>query len=188
MLISAISNQDPLEPTSNTEFVSQMAQFTALQAQQDNLKYSMSNYAAGLVGKTLTMNAQTDDGTLLSGVCTGVNISGSDVKVVVDGKQYDLSAVKGINDTENTGTLHTISEALGFVGKEVMVKVLGDDGKFYYAKGKVESAEMKDGDAKIVIDNYLYSIDEIVHVSESSNNAADSKTDTPADNAEGNDE
>lgn len=99
LLMAEMSNQDPLEPTSNTEFVSQMAQFTALQAQQDNLKYSMSNYAAGLVGKTLTMNAQSDDGTLLSGVCTGVSISGSDVKVVVDGKQYDLSAVKAISDT-----------------------------------------------------------------------------------------
>ncbi len=186
LLMAEMSNQDPLEPTSNTEFVSQMAQFTALQAQQDNLKYSMSNYAAGLVGKTLTMNAQSDDGTLLSGVCTGVNISGSTVKVIVGGTQYDLSAVKGINDTENTGTLHTISEALGFVGKEVMVKVLGDDGKFYYARGKVESAEMQDGDAKIVIDDYLYSIDEIVHVSESNDNAADNKTDTPTDNAEGN--
>ena len=138
LLMAEMSNQDPLEPTSNTEFVSQMAQFTALQAQQDNLKYSMSNYAAGLVGKTLTMNAQSDDGTLLSGVCTGVSISGSDVKVVVDGKQYDLSAVKAISDTVSKGTLHTMTEALGYVGKEVTVKVLGDDGKFYYAKGKVE--------------------------------------------------
>ena len=59
LLMAEMSNQDPLEPTSNTEFVSQMAQFTALQAQQDNLKYSMSNYAAGLVGKTLTMKAQS---------------------------------------------------------------------------------------------------------------------------------
>lgn len=186
LLMAEMSNQDPLEPTSNTEFVSQMAQFTALQAQQDNLKYSMSNYAAGLVGKTLTMNAQSDDGTLLSGVCTGVNISGSDVKVVVDGKQYDLSAVKAISDTVSKGTLHTMTEALGYVGKEVTVKVLGDDGKFYYAKGKVESAEMQDGDAKIVIDNYLYSIDEIVHVSESAGSTADKNTGAPAGSAEGN--
>lgn len=186
LLMAEMSNQDPLEPTSNTEFVSQMAQFTALQAQQDNLKYSMSNYAAGLVGKTLTMNAQSDDGTLLSGVCTGVNISGSDVKVVVDGKQYDLSAVKAISDTVSKGTLHTMTEALGYVGKEVTVKVLGDDGKFYYAKGKVESEEMQDGDAKIVIDNYLYSIDEIVHVSEGTGSTADKNTEAPAGSAEGN--
>ena len=172
LLMAEMSNQDPLEPTSNTEFVSQMAQFTALQAQQDNLKYSMSNYAAGLVGKTLTMNAQSD--------------SGSDVKVVVDGKQYDLSAVKAISDTVSKGTLHTMTEALGYVGKEVTVKVLGDDGKFYYAKGKVESAEMQDGDAKIVIDNYLYSIDEIVHVSEGTGSTADKNTGAPAGSTGGN--
>lgn len=166
LLMAEMSNQDPLEPTSNTEFVSQMAQFTALQAQQDNLKYSMSNYAASLVGKTLTMNAQSDDGTLLSGVCTGVNISGSDVKVVVDGTQYDLSAVRGVKDTETVASSHTISEALAFVGKEATAKILGDDGKFYYTTGTVTAAEMQDGDAKIVIDGYLYSIDEIVQVSE----------------------
>ena len=79
-----------------------------------------------------------------------------------------------------------MTEALGYVGKEVTVKVLGDDGKFYYAKGKVESAEMQDGDAKIVIDNYLYSIDEIVHVSEGTGSTADNKTGAPASNAEGN--
>ena len=79
-----------------------------------------------------------------------------------------------------------MTEALGYVGKEVTVKVLGDDGKFYYAKGKVESAEMQDGDAKIVIDNYLYSIDEIVHVSESTGSTADKNTEAPAGSAEGN--
>ena len=166
LLMAEMSNQDPLEPTSNTEFVSQMAQFTALQAQQDNLKYGMSNYAASLVGKTLTMNAQNDDGTLLSGVCTGVNISGSDVKVVVNGTQYDLSAVRGVKETENVTSTHTMSEALAYVGKEATAKILGDDGKFYYTTGTVTAAEMQDGDAKIVIDGYLYSIDEIVQVSE----------------------
>lgn len=79
-----------------------------------------------------------------------------------------------------------MTEALGYVGKEVTVKVLGDDGKFYYAKGKVESAEMQDGDAKIVIDNYLYSIDEIVHVSEGAGSTADKNTGAPAGSAEGN--
>lgn len=35
-----------------------------------------------------------------------------------------------ISDTVSKGTLHTMTEALGYVGKEVTVKVLGDDGKF----------------------------------------------------------
>lgn len=39
LLMAEMSNQDPLEPTSNTEFVSQMAQFTALQAQQGYYGY-----------------------------------------------------------------------------------------------------------------------------------------------------
>ena len=46
--------------------------------------------------------------------------------------------------------------------------------------------EFVNGDAKIVIDNYLYSIDEIVHVSEGTGSTADKNTEAPAGSAEGN--
>ena len=36
LLVAEMTNQDPLEPTSNTEFVSQMAQFTQLSYAQDS--------------------------------------------------------------------------------------------------------------------------------------------------------
>lgn len=167
LLMAEMSNQDPLEPMSNTEFVSQMAQFTALQSQQDNLKYSMSNYASNLVGKKVTVNSQNEDGTLKSGLCTGVNISGSTVKVIVDGEMYELSSVKGVNDPEPEKELTDIKTASSFIGKEVTVKVLGEDGKFYYDNGIVDSAEITDdGDAKIVINGYLYSVSEIFYVTD----------------------
>lgn len=170
LLMAEMSNQDPLEPMSNTEFVSQMAQFTALQAQQDNLKYSMSNYASALVGKTLTVNAQNADGTMKSGVCTGVSISGSEVNIVVDGTQYSLSAVKAIGETkpeEQTGETD-VSKAASFIGKEVMVRVKGDDDNYYYDTGIVDSVEVNDGVARIVINNYVYDISEIILVKQPS--------------------
>lgn len=181
LLMAEMSNQDPLEPMSNTEFVSQMAQFTALQAQQDNLKYSMSNYASTLVGKTLTVNDQNEDGSLKSGVCSGVNISGSDVKIVVDGKQYSLSAVRAIGETKPEQTGETdVSKAASFIGKEVMVRVKGDeDGKYYYDTGIVDSIEVSDGVAKIVINDYVYDVSEIVLVKQPSeaNSGQDTSTD-----------
>lgn len=167
LLMAEMSNQDPLEPMSNTEFVSQMAQFTALQSQQDNLKYSMSNYAANLVGKEVTVNAQNEDGTLKSGICTGVNISGTEVKVIVDGEMYELTGIKGVSEPEPEKELTDIKTAASFIGKEVTVKVLGEDGKFYYDSGIVDSAEIADdGDAKIVINGYVYAISEILFVAD----------------------
>lgn len=167
LLMAEMGNQDPLEPMSNTEFVSQMAQFTALQAQQDNLKYSMSNYASTLVGKTLTLNAQTNEGALVSGVCTGINIKGSDVKVVVDDTQYSLSAIMAV--TENKKPESTdVTSASAFIGKEVTVRVLGEDGKYYYDKGIVDAVEVSDNNARIVINDYVYDVSEIIFVKEPS--------------------
>ncbi len=163
LLMAEMSNQDPLEPMSNTEFVSQMAQFTALQAQKENLTYSMSNYAAGLVGKTLTVNAQNEDGTLVSGLCTGMSINGSDVKVTVNGAQYEISAIKAVGEAEKTET-PDLSSAVQLIGKYVTVNVLGDDGEYYYTAGNVEAAEIKNGEPMIVIDGYLYRLSEVISV------------------------
>ena len=183
LLIAEMSNQDPLEPTSNTEFVSQMAQFTALQAQQDNLKYSMSNYASTLVGKTLTVNAQNDDGTLKSGVCTGVSINGSEVNIVVDGKQYSLASVKAIGEAkpEEQAGETDVAKAASFIGKEVIVKVKGDDGEVYYDSGIVDSVEVDDGVAKIVINNYVYDLSEIVMVKQPAEEGTEQDTDSSTD-------
>ncbi|MGN1120485.1 MAG: flagellar hook capping FlgD N-terminal domain-containing protein, partial [Oscillospiraceae bacterium] len=41
LLVAEMTNQDPLEPTSNTEFITQLAQMTQLQYMQDSSKYSM---------------------------------------------------------------------------------------------------------------------------------------------------
>lgn len=185
LLMAEMSNQDPLEPMSNTEFVSQMAQFTALQAQKDNLKYSMSNYAATLIGKTLTMNAQNDDGSLISGVCSGVSISGSDVTVTVNGKSYNLSAVKAVGETPQKEQPTDINAASAFIGKEVVVQVTDEEGNPYYDQGVVESVEIQDGNAMIVIGGYLYGVDEIILVKDA---ATSGDTQADASDTEQNDE
>ena len=87
--------------------------------------------------------------------------------MIIDGEMYELSAVKGVNEPEPEKELTDIKTASSFIGKEVTVKVLGEDGKFYYDNGIVDSAEITDdGDAKIVINGYLYSVSEIFYVSD----------------------
>ena len=48
-----MQNQDPLNPSSDTEFIAQLAQFSSLE-QMQNLNVSMSNQNAfGLVGQNV---------------------------------------------------------------------------------------------------------------------------------------
>lgn len=76
LLTTQLSNQDPLNPMDDTQSVSQLAQFSALQASQ-NLETSFANFQSNfavlqssqLLGKTVTVN--TTDSTGNSSSVTG---------------------------------------------------------------------------------------------------------------------
>jgi flagellar basal-body rod modification protein FlgD len=76
LLTTQMSNQDPLNPMDDTQSVSQLAQFSALQA-SDNLETSFANFqsnfavlqSANLVGKNVTVNSV--DATGNSSTITG---------------------------------------------------------------------------------------------------------------------
>jgi flagellar basal-body rod modification protein FlgD len=76
LLTTQLSNQDPLSPMDDTQSISQLAQFSALQA-SDNLQTSFANFqsnfavmqSAGLVGKNVTVNST--DGSGNSSTLTG---------------------------------------------------------------------------------------------------------------------
>lgn len=102
LMIAQLQNQDFNNPQSDTEFIAQMAQFSALEAQQENLNYAQGNYANGLIGKTVYLGTSTtEDGISVSdtGVVTGVYKKGDEYQVSVNGQYHPLSAVVSIIDS-----------------------------------------------------------------------------------------
>jgi flagellar basal-body rod modification protein FlgD len=77
LLVAQMSNQNPLEPMENTQFISQLAQFSALEQQQ--------NIAAGIEMLALTQTAATNSQM--------VSLIGK--RVVVPGNQFSLDGQKG---------------------------------------------------------------------------------------------
>jgi flagellar basal-body rod modification protein FlgD len=67
ILTAQMANQDPLQPTSDTEFIAQMAQFSALE-QMQNMNSSMSaQYAYNLIGADVMANRVLDaDGNMFA--------------------------------------------------------------------------------------------------------------------------
>jgi flagellar basal-body rod modification protein FlgD len=69
LLTTQLANQDPLNPMDDTQSVSQLAQFSALQA-SDNLETSFANFqsnfavtqAASLIGQTVSVNSTDSSG------------------------------------------------------------------------------------------------------------------------------
>ncbi|WP_406678109.1 flagellar hook capping FlgD N-terminal domain-containing protein [Neomoorella carbonis] len=100
LLAAQLRNQDPLNPMSNTEFIAQMAQFSALeqmynlnesfnQARQE-LQESMMLQAVSLIGKEVA--AVVDDQTL-RGTVSKVSWTTEGVMLLIGGQQVPLQAV-----------------------------------------------------------------------------------------------
>jgi flagellar basal-body rod modification protein FlgD len=115
LLTTQMSNQDPLNPMDDTQSVSQLAQFSALQA-SDNLETSFANFQSNfavlqssqLVGATVTVqstdasgNADTQTGTV-SGITV---VNGKPQLTVVDSNGNVLTDANGNPETFTTSQI-----------------------------------------------------------------------------------
>lgn len=188
LLVAEMTNQDPLEPTTNTEFITQMAQMSQLQYLQDSSKYSMANYAATLVGKTVT--ASKMDGSDLvtkTGVVSDVRKSGDTFTVMIDGISFDIAKITAVSETKTESGSSSdlsagnqlgdmISRASLMIGMYATVKTAAESGSFVDA-GLIDSIQVKDGVISATINGTAYSLSDIIEVSYAKYDFGDSSED-----------
>lgn len=203
LLVAEMTNQNPLEPTSNTEFISQLATFSQMEYSRTSSTYAMANYASSLVGKTAT--ASKMDGKNLvtkTGVVESVtkNASSNSYTVKIDGESFDLSKITAVKETvkddESTDSdLSGIQNALGesiarassMVGMFASVKKT-EDGITTEDNGFIASIKVKDGVITAVINNREYKLSDITEVTYATIIDDDGKTDAPDNKTDGADE
>lgn len=88
LLMTELSYQDPLKPVDNKDFLTQMAQFSSLDTTRqlnDNIQSLLNaqnlNQTVGLLGKTI--DAQKDDGTIISGTVTALKLVAGTPEITV---------------------------------------------------------------------------------------------------------
>ncbi|MBQ7752265.1 MAG: flagellar hook assembly protein FlgD [Treponema sp.] len=99
LLITQLSNQDPTSPMEDTQFISQMAQFSSLE-QMTNMSTSFSKMAdflnsqeaAGTLGKTVELDIGD---TTVQGIVEGAT-RGENPQVMVNGMYYSMDKIKAI--------------------------------------------------------------------------------------------
>ena len=99
LLITQLSNQDPTSPMEDTQFISQMAQFSSLE-QMTNMSTSFSKMAdflnsqeaAGTLGKTVELNLGD---TSVQGIVEGAT-RGENPQILVNGMYYSMDKIKAI--------------------------------------------------------------------------------------------
>jgi flagellar basal-body rod modification protein FlgD len=100
LLAAQLTNQDPLNPVSDTEFIAQMAQFSALEQMynlnenfnllRQDLQESMMLQAVSMMGKEVT--AVVDDQTF-TGTVSKISWTAEGIMLLVGGQQVPLEAV-----------------------------------------------------------------------------------------------
>tara|TARA_B100000686_G_C16252460_1_gene695108 strand:- start:36 stop:536 length:501 start_codon:yes stop_codon:yes gene_type:complete len=104
LLITQFSTQDPLNPVTDTAFISQMAEFTTLenaketQSEITRLRQQSANQEAiSMIGKQVEL-LSGDDGEITFGTVSKVLIDPDGPKLVVGGYPYAVDKVVGVRD------------------------------------------------------------------------------------------
>ena len=104
LLVAQMQYQDPLEPTDNTEYISQLANFSSLE-QMQNMSAAMGTMstaselqrATALIGNYVTVE---DQGSNITGKVDAVEIKDGEAFLSINGTSYPLSSLTEAADTE----------------------------------------------------------------------------------------
>lgn len=117
LFVTQLQNQNPLDPTDNTEFMSQLAQFSTLeQAQQQteylsdissigsaSLQLDQISLASTFIGKTIKYSDDSDSSETLSGIVEGVKLEeDGTVSFIIDGESVSISNFIEVDNTITT--------------------------------------------------------------------------------------
>lgn len=100
LLVAQMKYQDPLEPTSNTEYISQYATFSELEQMQNMSSTMELSRASDLVGKTVVVETTDATGKTSSdmGVVDYISYENNKALVWVNGQSWALDSVKEVAD------------------------------------------------------------------------------------------
>lgn len=100
LLVAQMKYQDPLEPTSNTEFIAQYATFSQVEQMQNMAMTMELSRASGMVGKLVEIQTtdQNGDAHVLQGVVEYVTYENNKAYVSIDGSLYSVDDVHAVID------------------------------------------------------------------------------------------
>lgn len=100
LLTTQLTSQDPMNPMKDTEFISQMANFTSLE-QMRTLSKSFETFtsdqkmsaAPAFLGRNVTVKDATGD---VTGLVDSITLKNGKPAIVINGKSYDTNLITGI--------------------------------------------------------------------------------------------
>lgn len=144
LLITQVQHQDPMNPASDTDFIAQMAQFSALEQMQNlNTSFSFSK-GFSLIGKYVSAqntNADTGETSYISGRVESARMNSGKVYVIVNGQEVNVDQITDVADTALDSANGSISDYSGLIGMLGSAWITNDDNKKGTIEGIISSVE-----------------------------------------------
>lgn len=173
LLASQMSNQDFNDPMSDSEFLSQMASYSMMEAIGTMNQQSQISYATSLVGKAVTVN---DNGTVDTGIVESVIIGDDKYYLLVNGQKYTTDQVSDVVDTDVYKQLST------FIGQECTI----EDSKKGTVAGTISNIIVQGGKGYVVVNGEIYSVSDVKSIGKKDDADNDKEdTDDKTDSTEG---
>jgi Flagellar hook capping protein len=108
LLVAQMKYQDPLEPASNTEYISQLATFSELEQMQSLNATAVNSQAFSLVGKEVIVGSKDSSGntTTKQGVVDFITISNNKTYLSIDNNLYPVSDLQSVSSDEYIAKLN----------------------------------------------------------------------------------
>lgn len=95
LMVAQLQNQDMNNTADTSQYTTQMAQFSMVQALTELNEMTKTTYSLSLIGKDVTLAENASDGSLhvVAGTVQGVNLYDGEAQVIVNGVSYPVSSI-----------------------------------------------------------------------------------------------
>lgn len=164
ILIAQLQNQDPTAPMDNSQFIAQMAQFSALeQMQQLNTAFGYSQ-AYSLIGRTVTAEVTGTDGLpkAITGLVSGVRNIGGSPYLCINGDYVSMSASISV-DSQSAEEM--LLQGASMIGKYITGTWTDSGNVIHEVSGKVDRIAMVAGQPVLYVGEQAVNLKDVTGVS-----------------------
>lgn len=163
LLVAQLQNQDPTSPMDNTEFIAQMAQFSALEQMQQLGKSFTYSQAYSLVGKTVSADITNEDGTTgnITGTVGGVTTINDTPYLFIGGNLVSMDTPLTVI---GAGMDESLLQGASMIGKYITGNYLDKDDKVQSISGTVDRVAVVDGEPVLYVGSQAVKLSNVTEV------------------------
>ena len=190
LLVAQMKYQDPLEPTSNTEYISQFATFSELEQMQNMSNTLELSRASSLVGQTVLMKVTSQSGfeTTIQGNVDYVVYANGKAFLSIGGELYSMDDLDTVADQKYLEAYKLAAEYLNLYNKlpEIGMLTINDRetvermNEIYSNMNEYQKGFLPDESTE-KLDDYVRKMKDLVTIAEGEENKKTEDTDKAED-------